>query len=133
MPDEPKPANQPNQPAQPSPSHPASPSPSRPAQPQPTQRPTVPTTRPTDDPNAGQPDPESARRERAVAEAAVEAEELQMDETIPGGVYKTPDGRTVDAEGNEYATSKLRRTLDPGHPENKPVRRRAADDEDDER
>lgn len=40
------------------------------------------------------------RVSRAHAEAAAEAERLQLDETVPGGRYRlSPDGPFVDADG----------------------------------
>lgn len=43
---------------------------------------------------------ESQRTSRGLAEAAREAEEKQLDETVPGGRYLLDDGETmVDAEG----------------------------------
>ena len=43
---------------------------------------------------------ESQRINKALAEAANEAEERQMDETVPGGRYKVGD-TMYDAEGKE--------------------------------
>lgn len=43
---------------------------------------------------------EAARTSRGLAEAAQEAEEKQIDETVPGGKYLLDDGETlVDSSG----------------------------------
>jgi hypothetical protein len=43
---------------------------------------------------------EAARTSRGLAEAAQEAEEKQLDETVPGGKYLLSDGETmVNADG----------------------------------
>jgi len=43
---------------------------------------------------------------RAVAEAQAAARDAHMTETQPGGVYETPDGRKVDANGEEVGKKK---------------------------
>jgi hypothetical protein len=50
---------------------------------------------------------EAARTSRGLAEAAVEAEEKQLDETVPGGRYLLDDGETmVDANGQPIKDKK---------------------------